>query len=81
MSVGNFGRIVRERRERMGMTIAQAAELCCLSERGLWLIEVGDVDPKLSSLLRIAAVFKIDLGDVDVCKGLGPSVLDRSDSS
>ena len=81
MSVGNFGRLVRERRERMGMSLSRAAELCSLSERGLWSIELGDVDLKLSSLLRICAVLKINLGDIDACKGSDVTSNDRRDSS
>lgn len=64
----NFGRIVRDKRERLRYTIAYTAERCGLSERGLTLIEMGDTDPKLSSILRIADVLDIDLGDIDACK-------------
>jgi transcriptional regulator with XRE-family HTH domain len=64
MPTQNFGRLVREKRERLGLTIREAAELCGLSERGLELIELGDSDPKLSSVLRIASVLQIDLGEI-----------------
>lgn len=67
MSTQHFGRIVREKRERLGLTIKQAAELCGMSDRGLELIELGDSDPKLSSVLRIAAILEIDLGDISSC--------------
>ena len=63
-----IGSIIRERREIRKLTIAKAAELCDMSDRGLSLIELGDVDPKLSSLLKIAAVLGIYLGDVENCK-------------
>lgn len=68
MSTQNFGRIVRDKRERCRLTIAQAAELCGISERGLSQIELGDAIPKLSTFVRIAAVLKIDLGDIECCK-------------
>ncbi len=68
MSARNLGRLIREKRERCGLTVAQAAELCGLSDRGLTLIELGDVVPKLSSFIRIAAVLGINLGDIESCK-------------
>ena len=68
MSSRNLGQLIRGKRERMRLTIARAAELCGLSDRGLLQIELGDVDPKLSSLLKIAAVLEIDLGDIESCK-------------
>lgn len=70
MSSHNLGRLIRDKRERKHLTVANAAELCGLSDRGLIRIELGDVDPKLSSLLKIAVVLEIDLGDVEVCKRL-----------
>lgn len=68
MSTQKFGRIVRERREGLNLTVARTAELCELSDRGLALIELGDVDPKLSSVIKIATVLGIDLGNVEGCK-------------
>lgn len=73
MFTHNFGQMVRKRREGKRLTVAKAAELCGLSDRGLLLIELGDVDPKLSSVLNIAAVLEIYLGDVDGCKKGKPS--------
>ena len=73
MSVRNLGRLIREKRERCGLTIAEAAELCSLSDRGLELIELGDVNPKLSSFIRIAAVLGINLGDIEGCKSVDSS--------
>lgn len=63
----NFGKIVRDKRERKGLTIKQVAELSGLSDRGLEMIELGDSDPKLSSVLNIAQVLDIDLGEVNMC--------------
>lgn len=67
MATQHFGRIVREKRERLGLTIKEASELCGLSDRGLELIELGDSDPKLSSVLRIATALDLDLGDISSC--------------
>lgn len=63
----NFGKIVRDKRERKGLTIKQVAELSGLSDRGLEMIELGDSDPKLSSVLNIANALDIDLGEVNIC--------------
>ena len=63
----NFGRIVRERRERRSMTIKELAELCGMSDRGLELIELGDSDPKLSNVLSIARALDMDLGELNAC--------------
>lgn len=68
MATRNFGRIVRRERERRRLSLARAAEMAGLSDAGLALIEMGDSNPKLSSVLSIAAVLNIDLGDIEVCK-------------
>ena len=65
--VHRFGKLVREKREQQRLTIGAAAEKCGLSDRGLELIELGDSDPKLSSVLNIANALNIDLGDIGVC--------------
>lgn len=68
MYTQHFGRIVRDKRERKRLTIARAAELAGLSGPGLTMIEFGDSDPKLSSIVKLAAVLEIDLGDLNDCK-------------
>ena len=73
MSTREIGRLIRERREGQRLTVAHAAELCELSDRGLALIELGDVDPKLSSIVKIATVLEIYLGDLEACKSKEPS--------
>ena len=67
MATQHFGKIVRDRRERLGLSLSEAAERCGLSIRGLELIELGDSDPKLSNVLRIAATLNIDLGEISTC--------------
>ena len=64
----NFGRIVRDKRERKRLTVAHTAELAGLSENGLTMIELGDTNPKLSSIVALAKVLDIDLGDLNSCK-------------
>ena len=65
--IGKFGKIVRSKREEHQLTLREAAEMCGMSDRGLELIELGDSDPKLSSVLNIARALDIDLGEVNVC--------------
>lgn len=65
--VRDYGRLVREHRENMKLTIEQAAEKCGMSDKGFELIELGNSDPKLSNVLNIAAVFDMDLGDLNAC--------------
>ncbi len=60
-----FGQLVRNKREIRRMSLEKAAEKCELSTRGLQLIEFGTSDPKLSTVLQIAHVFDIDLGDLN----------------
>ena len=64
----NFGRIVRDKRERLRLTVAHTAELAGLSETGLTMIELGDTNPKLSSIVALSKVLDIDLGDLNSCK-------------
>ena len=68
MKTKHFGRIVREKRERKRLTVAYAAELAGLSETGLTMIELGDTNPKLSSIVALATILDIDLGDLNDCK-------------
>ena len=75
MTTCNFGTIVRRERERKRLSLARAAEMAGLSDAGLALIELGDSNPKLSSVLSVAAVLGIDLGDIDICK---PDLTKRS---
>ena len=68
MFTKHFGRIVRDNRERLRLTVAHTAELAGLSETGLTMIELGDTNPKLSSIVALAKVLDIDLGDLNSCK-------------
>ena len=63
----HFGRIVRERREALGLSIEDAAALCKMSYKGLEGIELGDSYTRLSSVLNIAATLDIDLGELNSC--------------
>ena len=63
----HFGRIVRQHRETLGLSIETAAALCKMSYKGLEEIELGDSDPKLSSVLNICAALGIDLRELNSC--------------
>ena len=63
--IQKFGRMVRNKRELRRMSIEHTAELCGLSAVGLSLIEFGDSNPKLSTVLSIARVLDIDLGELN----------------
>ena len=56
----------KERKKR-DLTIEKASELCGLSARGYREIEQGESDPLLSSVLRIAIAYDLDLGDLNDC--------------
>ena len=62
-----FGRMARERREALGLGIEKAAELCGMSYKGLEETELGDSDPKLSSILNISVVLCINLEELNSC--------------
>ena len=61
----HFGKIIRDRREKKKLNIAEVAELCEMSYKGYEEIELGDSDPKLSSVLKIVKVLGIDLGELN----------------
>ncbi len=63
----HYGRKIRQHRENRGWTIRYTAELCNMSDKGYELIELGDSDPKLSHVLMIAAIFDMDLGELNSC--------------
>lgn len=63
----HFGQMVRDRREALGLSIEKAAELCGMSYKGLEEIELGDSNPKLSSILSISAALGINLENLNSC--------------
>lgn len=63
----HIGRVIRERRLDLGMTQRKVAHESNISIRGLEEIELGDVDPKCSTVFRIAVVLRMDVGDFNVC--------------
>ena len=63
----HFGRKVRVIRESKGWSIKYVAGQCNICDKCLEQIELGDTDPKLSNILKIAAVLDMDLGELNSC--------------
>ena len=63
----HFGRIIREKRERKGYTLMKMAELCDMSLKGYELIELGDSNPRLTNVVKIAKALDIDMGELNIC--------------
>ena len=68
MKTQHYGRIVRGKRQERALTIEKASEICNLSDKGLRNVELGDSDPKLSTILNIGAALDMDLGVLNSCK-------------
>ena len=67
MNTKHFGRIMRERRENSYISLRALSDLVDISEHALRSIELGDSDPKLSSVLKIAGALQIDMGMLNSC--------------
>ena len=62
-----YGQIIRNKREQRKLSLRKAADLSNLSEKCIERIELGDSDPKLSNVLKLAAVYEMDLGELNSC--------------
>lgn len=67
MNTAHFGRIMRERRENSFISLRALSDVVDMSEHALRNIELGDSDPKLSSVLKIAGALQIDMGMLNSC--------------
>lgn len=67
MNTAHFGRIMRERRENSFISIRALSDVVDMSEHALRNIELGDSDPKLSNVLKIAGALQIDMGMLNSC--------------
>ncbi|MBE6673567.1 MAG: helix-turn-helix transcriptional regulator [Ruminococcaceae bacterium] len=63
----DIGRFIRDKREYKHLTVAELAESSDTSITGLENIELGDVDPKWSTLKRIFKALYINVGDLSIC--------------
>ena len=67
MNTKHFGRIMRERRENSYISLRALSDVVDMSEHALRNIELGDSDPKLSNVLKIAGALQIDMGMLNSC--------------
>ena len=67
MNTKHFGRIMRERRENSYISLRALSDVVDMSEHALRNIELGDSDPKLSNVLKIASALQIDMGMLNSC--------------
>ena len=63
----DIGRFIRDKRERKHLTVAMLSELSDMSVTGLENIELGDADPKWSTLKRILRALNIETGELAIC--------------
>ena len=63
----DIGRFIREKREYKHLTVAELAELSKMSVTALENIELGDSDPKWSTVKRIFNSLSVNTGELNVC--------------
>lgn len=63
----HFGRIMKERREELHMSQKRLGDIVNMSEHALRDIEMGDSDPKFSTVVKIAGALQIDMGMLNSC--------------
>jgi predicted transcriptional regulator len=59
-----FGRTVREARQKAGLTQAGLADLAGLTQQYIARIEAGQINPTLATMVVIARVLHLDVGDM-----------------
>jgi transcriptional regulator with XRE-family HTH domain len=62
-NIEDFVKCVRQRRKALKLTQSDLAGLCGMTKEGLSLIERGDVEPKLGTILKLV---KLLSGDIEV---------------
>ena len=67
MNTAHFGRIMRERRENSFISLRALSDVVDMIAHALRNIELGDSDPKLSNVLKIAGALQIDMGMLNSC--------------
>ena len=63
----DIGRFIRDKRKCNHLTVAELAESSDMSVTGLENVELGDADPKWSTLKRIFKALDINVGDLSIC--------------
>ena len=62
----DIGRFIRDKRELKHWTVAELAELSKMSVTALENIELGDADPKWSTVKRICSSLSVDVGELNI---------------
>ena len=62
-----IGRFIRDKREYKRWTVAELAELSQMSVTALENIELGDSDPKWSTVKRIFSSLSVNVGELSIC--------------
>ncbi|HEX7601192.1 MAG TPA: helix-turn-helix transcriptional regulator [Polyangiaceae bacterium] len=60
----SFGRVVRKKREALGLTLEEFAERSGLSPNYVGTIENERRDPSLSTVLKLAKALRVPAGDL-----------------
>ena len=61
-----FGKMIRERRIALGMTLEVLAEKANRSDREVRDIELGKVEPKFRTTLLLCDACKVDVGELQM---------------
>lgn len=61
----DFGIEIRNYREKKKLTRWQVAELCDVSDKCIENIELGQSDPRLSTVLKMAWAVEMDIGELN----------------
>jgi predicted transcriptional regulator len=59
-----FGRHLRDARERCGMTQEELGDRAGISASQVYRLEVGDREPRLSTVVRLAQALEMDGSDL-----------------
>ena len=62
METAHVGRKIREKRTAKKWSLAYAAEQCGICDKTFGQIELGNIDPKLSTFLKISKGLDMDVG-------------------
>jgi transcriptional regulator with XRE-family HTH domain len=73
--LADFGGRVRARRKQRGITVGRLAELSAVSRRMLTAIELGQANPSLVTVDKIARALDTDLASLALAGQAAPEVL------
>ena len=59
-----IGKLIRDNREKKGLSQEQLAEKCGVTDKCVSNIELGKSDPKLSTVMKMCSVLDIDVAEL-----------------